>query len=239
MSASFPDMEKVGDAMARVASSEIMPLFENLASHEIDAKKSGEVVTVADTRAENRLAQELAEIYPDAAIIGEEEAAADPTTLKPLEGDGPIWIIDPLDGTRNFSEGEPCFAVIVAFCQGGRTLAGWIHNPLDGQTASARLGDGAWMDGKRLKVAQTGPPGQMHASMSKRRREKLADKIEPGDYPLRALRYGCIGIEYIDLTRGELHFAEYGLLKPWDHAAGLLMHAEAGGYAAITKEDSQ
>ena len=141
MSASFPDMEKVGDAMARVASSEIMPLFENLASHEIDAKKSGEVVTVADTRAENRLAQELAEIYPDAAIIGEEEAAADPTTLKPLEGDGPIWIIDPLDGTRNFSEGEPCFAVIVAFCQGGRTLAGWIHNPLDGQTASARLGD--------------------------------------------------------------------------------------------------
>jgi fructose-1,6-bisphosphatase/inositol monophosphatase family enzyme len=78
----------------------------------------------------------------------------------------------------------------------------------------------------------------MSGSLSRRRRERLAKRPDPETNPARALRYGCVGMEYVDLARGELHFAEYGILKPWDHAAGLLIHAEAGGYAAYTEDET-
>lgn len=234
----LPDMEKVSAVMAAVAAEEIMPLYGHLSAAQIDAKDSGEIVTAADLRAEQRLGEELNAIYPGAALIGEESVSADPSLAQPLAGDGPLWIIDPLDGTRNFANGKPCFAVIVAFCRAGRTLAGWIHNPLDGQTASARLGEGAWMGGQRLRVAPALPISEMSGSMSRWRRDKLAETIDPAGLPARALRYGCVGMEYVDLARGALHFAEYGILKPWDHAAGLLIHAEAGGYAAFAGDET-
>ncbi len=238
MSHPLPDMDKVSAVMAAVAKAEIMPLYERLSADQIDNKVSGEPVTEADIRAEQRLAEELSSLYPGAAVVGEEGVAADPKSAAPLDGDGPLWIVDPLDGTRNFAEGKPCFAVIIAFCRGGKTLAGWIHNPLDGQTAMAQIGEGAWMGGQRLRVAPAAPVGKMGASLSRRRREKLAERVAPAAYPSRALRYGCLGMEYVDLTRGALHFAEYGGLKPWDHAAGLLMHAEAGGFAAMAADEA-
>jgi fructose-1,6-bisphosphatase/inositol monophosphatase family enzyme len=52
------------------------------------------------------------------------------------------------------------------------------------------------------------------------------------------IRYRCVGREYTDLALGELHFAEYGMLKPWDHAAGILIHTEAGGYSSYTKDQT-
>ena len=75
-------------------------------------------------------------------------------------------------------------------------------------------------------------------SIHRRDAGELAERVAPAAYPSRALRYGCLGMEYVDLTRGALHFAEYGGLKPWDHAAGLLMHAEAGGFAAMAADEA-
>ena len=102
-------------------------------------------------------------------------------------------------------------------------------------TAWAALGEGAWMvedkDRRRLTVAAPAAVRDMGGSLGHR----LAKRMEGRNgAPARTVRYRCVGREYTDLARGGLHFARYGgRLKPWDHAAGVLIHREAGGHGAL------
>ena len=69
-----------------------------------------------------------------------------------------------------------------------------------------------------------------------RKRLTARGKTGDGEIPARMVRYRCVGQEYLDLARGRLHFARYGgQLKPWDHAAGVLLHREAGGFSALVE----
>lgn len=235
----LPDMDAVAALMRETAAAEILPFFEKLAAHQVSEKQSGEIVTEVDVKAEQRLTDGLQAIL-QAPVVGEEGAAADPTIEQRLNHNGPVWIVDPLDGTRNFAKGKKCFAIIIAFCRGGSTLAGWILDPVTGELAWARAGEGAWIEDTRLHVAAPAPIAGMRGSVGRRRREKLDRRAAAGDAvrPAEGLRYGCIGMEYMDLARGRLHFADYALLKPWDHAAGVLLHGEAGGHAALFDDGS-
>jgi fructose-1,6-bisphosphatase/inositol monophosphatase family enzyme len=78
----------------------------------------------------------------------------------------------------------------------------------------------------------------MTGSVSKRHFDRLNKRRPSPDIPGDMIRYRCVGREYTDLALGELHFAEYGMLKPWDHAAGILIHAEAGGFSAYTEDQT-
>ncbi|MBT5840575.1 MAG: inositol monophosphatase, partial [Rhodospirillaceae bacterium] len=126
-----------------------------------------------------------------------------------------------------------------AFVQNGSVDAGWIYDPVADDMMQAVRGGGV-RDGRGGILLGPPPPTTpvMRGSVGKRRREKL---IELGDdnVPRNMVRYRCVGREYMDLTRGNLDFAEYGSLKPWDHAAGVLFHAEAGGYAAFTADGAR
>ena len=153
-----------------------------------------------------------------------------------------MWLVDPLDGTNNFAHGKPCFAVIVALCQDGVTRAGWIHDPLGGLTAWSVAGEGAWIREagavRRLSAAAPAPMAKMEGSLGDSLRKRLTARGKTGDEetPARMVRYRCVGQEYLDLARGRLHFARYGVrLKPWDHAAGVLLHREAGGFGALVE----
>jgi fructose-1,6-bisphosphatase/inositol monophosphatase family enzyme len=238
----FPDSENVIRLMEDVAAREIVPRFRRLADHDIAEKNPGDLVTTADIEAERALARGLQPLVPESLVVGEEGAATDPTVLAALAGPRPVWLIDPLDGTNNFVRGEPRFAVIVALCQAGEVLAGWIHDPLGGLTAWALAGEGAWVreagGARRLRAAAPAPVARMEGSLGSGLRKRLTARRDAGEaeIPARMIRYRCVGHEYLELARGRLHFARYGgRLKPWDHAAGVLMHREAGGFGALVE----
>jgi fructose-1,6-bisphosphatase/inositol monophosphatase family enzyme len=231
---SLPDADRVARLLEDAAAAEIMPRFKRLAAGDIREKAPGELVTIADEAVEARLSPLLTALLPDSIVIGEEAAAADHTLFDHLLGDRPVWIVDPVDGTGNFAEGRPAFALIVALVVGGRTRAGWIHEPMAGRTATAAAGEGAWIGGRRLRVAA--PPGDLGdlagvLLAGRYGSRQLQRNIEERRGRVRALRsLRSAGLEYLRLATGEMHFSLFTKLMPWDHAAGVLLHAEAGGY---------
>ncbi len=236
-----PDPETVQNIIRETAETEILPRFQNLSADDISEKAPGDLVTIADTEAEKALSQRLTDLLPGSLVIGEEGVAANPQVLNRLAQDKPVWIIDPVDGTRNFAHGTPCFAVIVSLVQNGQTMAGWIHDPIANTTLYAALGEGAWEASQRLQLVQNKPLAQMAGSLKRSQRHQLAERQSKGEAGLPSIvkRYRCVGREYMDLARGELGFAAYGgQLKPWDHAAGILIYREAGGFEAMADTGS-
>jgi fructose-1,6-bisphosphatase/inositol monophosphatase family enzyme len=230
------DMDRVAAAIAEVAATEVMPRFMKLAAGDIREKAPGDVVTVADEAAEAALAPRLLELRSGSVVLGEEAAAADPGLIERLSAEAPVWVIDPVDGTANFAAGRPLFAVMVALVENGMTRAGWIHDPVAGRTASASRGEGAWLDGKRLRVSR--PPAETSAMRGPLLagffgQPELGRRIQSRRGRVTAVNtLRCAGHEYMRLAAGELDFALFTKLMPWDHAPGVLLHAEAGGHAA-------
>lgn len=238
-----PDADKVIAIIRRVAAAEIMPRFGKLGPDEISEKLGPkDLVTIADTLAEHALAEALTQLRPGSVVVGEEAADADPDSLQALAGDAPVWLIDPVDGTNNFVRGVACFAVIVGYCVDGDIRAGWIYDPIADATIWAKEGEGAWLDTaaerRRLRLPAPKAVAQMTGSLGHRWSKRLKERLKAGiglSVP-RFVRYGCTGREYMDLASGRLDFAAYTRLKPWDHAAGVLIYREAGGIAQITHD---
>jgi fructose-1,6-bisphosphatase/inositol monophosphatase family enzyme len=232
----LPDPQRVTDIMRSVARDVVLPRFRSLASHEVSEKAPGDLVTVADVEAEAHLAKQLMALLPGSVVVGEEDYERNPAVLAAFDGTDPVWVVDPVDGTYNFAHGVPCFAMIVGLCRDGETLAGWIHDPVVDRTAWTIKGEGAWLGGKRLAVGHPSSRAECVGSLGNRMRAKLDEMRSAGnaEVPGKLVRYRCVGQEYIDLASGKMHFARYaGRLKPWDHAAGVLMHAEAGGFSQL------
>lgn len=221
------DADQVTQIIREAAETEILPRWRTLGAHQIREKGPGNLVTEADVEAERVLTRRLTELLPGSLVVGEEAVAGDPDLLSVLDGDAWVWIIDPVDGTNNFAHHRPVFGVIVALVQKGRTVAGWIHHPLDNRTATVEAGQGAWMDGQRLRTASPVPLEEMAGSLGYRRNALLASRVRT------VARAGCVAHDYTELASGRLHFAHYTRLSPWDHAAGVLLVEEAGGYVAM------
>lgn len=230
----LPDIDRVSAIISEAAEAEILPRFRHLDSADIREKGPGDLVTVADEAMEKHLTERLTRLVPGSVVIGEEAVAADSRVLGRVFEDSPAWIVDPVDGTSNFASGKPVFGVIVAFVRNGETLAGWIHDPCGGRTATAVRGEGAWLDGTRLRVAPPAPIPQMRGAMSVRFFERaVRDHLERQVSQLgEAFSLHCAAHEYLTLLSGSSHFSLYRKIMPWDHAAGVLMHAEGGGYHA-------
>ena len=230
-----PDIDAVARLVEDIAAAEIMPRFARLRAEEVRDKGRGDLVTVADEAAEARLAAALTALVPGSTALGEEAAAADPGLLRRLGQDAPVWVIDPIDGTANFAEGLARFVVMVAYVRRGGVLAAWIHDPVAGATAAASAGEGAWLGDRRLRVA---PPPEILTDMSGTLlagfygRRDLGRRLQARGRELRTRRsLRCAGLEYLRLAKGEMHFSLFTRLMPWDHAPGVLIHAEAGGHA--------
>ena len=233
----IPDILAVGDLMRAVAASEVLTRFRNLKPDQINEKDFGELVTVADLRAEEILERELRALVPGSKVIGEEMVSRDISILDAHSTTDPLWIIDPIDGTQNFADGKSCFAMIIAYVHKGETLAGWIHEPYTNALVWAAKGQGAWEKGIRLQITNRTDVSEFRGSLNKSARERLNRRqIEENlEIPKDMTRYHCVGAEYADLARGNLQFAHYmGNIKPWDHAAGILIHSEAGGYSGYS-----
>ena len=155
-----PDTGTVTKLIRTVVAEEVVPRFEKLAHGDVREKAPGDYVTIADIETERRLTEELTRLLPGSVVIGEEAAAADPAILGLLAEDAPVWVIDPVDGTWNFSEGRRHFATMVALVRAEQIEAAWIHDPLGGDTAVAEAGAGAWIGDRRLTVAEPTAAGR-------------------------------------------------------------------------------
>jgi fructose-1,6-bisphosphatase/inositol monophosphatase family enzyme len=228
-------MDTVGRIMREAADTVIMPRFRRLGSGEVEEKSPGDHVTVADREAERLIAGRLRDLVPGSTVIGEELASERPDVLNSLSV-GPVWLVDPLDGTTNFVEGSPVFAVMVAFLQDGETRAGWILQPGEDRLLVAERGSGAFVDGRPLRVGSE--PVEAHglrgAALNRFMPADVRAAVEARRGAVREMLPGlrCSGFEYPSIAFGEEHFAVFWRTLPWDHAPGAVILSEAGGEVA-------
>ncbi|HLJ64328.1 MAG TPA: inositol monophosphatase [Stellaceae bacterium] len=228
------DPELIAELIREVAAAEILPRFGTLAAAEIHEKAPGQLVTSADIAAEKRLTARLKE-HGQGLVIGEEACADDPGLLDHLGGGTPVWVIDPIDGTRNFAAGRPGFGVILALIEGGMTRAGFLYDPLSDVLISALAGGGAWLNGQRLRLDRERPlSGTIGSAYGPAPSGQRAATLLTASGRIAGLRnHGCSALEYIDIARGASHFSLHSRSLAWDHAAGLLATIEAGGVAGF------
>lgn len=233
----IPDLDHVADVIREVAERELVPQFATLSADEIGEKSPGDFVTVVDLAMERALAKALVPLLPGSLVVGEEAVHDDRGILALLEGDAPVWVLDPLDGTGNFAQGLPIVAVIVALVIKGETVAGWIYDPLSKRMAIAGKGDGAFMGSRRLKVQRPLEDRALNGSVYGRfvRMSQPYQRIwGRGRGKLgNVFNTRCVGQEYLARLMGRMNFGVYTRMKPWDHAAGILLHQEAGGVARM------
>lgn len=223
------DPDAVAALLREVAASEVLPRFRNLAKTDVHAKTSAQdLVTLADLEAERVLTTRLPALLPGSVVVGEEAAYADPSVMERFGGETPVWVIDPVDGTANFSAGRPTFAMIVALVDRGQTIAGWILDPLHDRMAQAARGAGAWLGDARIRAHPAeGPLSSWQGCAYGPRAKALKGRVG------RLLRLGSAAHSYLRLLDQRAQFAAFSRLKPWDHAAGVLMWQEAGGIARL------
>ncbi|TQE33469.1 inositol monophosphatase [Streptomyces ipomoeae] len=223
----------VEEAIRKAAAAEIMPRFRQLAAHEVDQKNGPhDLVTDADRKAELHLTEALAELLPGSVVVGEEAVHANPASYDAIRGEAPVWIVDPVDGTRPFVRGEPGFCTLVALAQSGVLRASWTYAPALDRLAVAIRGQGATLDGEPLRAGSPEPGRDLEVATShpdyttEEQKEALLGLWTEGVAP-RAC--GSAGLEYLAVARGRLDATAFSWEAAWDHAAGLLLVEEAGG----------
>lgn len=223
---------EIRDLLRFAAQRSILPRFQALASHEIEMKGEDDPVTVVDREVESFLTDALTKLAPGVAVVGEEAVAEDESVLEKLSE--ACWIIDPLDGTTNFTEGKEPFGTIIALADGGRAVAGWLYDPNTDRLCHARAGEGAFVNGDKIAAKTTGrePPVTAVSRIFLTAEEiamveaKLAPHYTLVDIPR------CAAEQYPRLALGENDISSFKRTLPWDHAAGVLWLNEAGGKAA-------
>lgn len=223
--------DAVTAAIRTVAEEEVVARFRRLAEGDVSEKTGPlDLVTIADRRAEERLTKELGALLPGSVVVGEEAVGADPGVLERIRGEAPVWIVDPVDGTSNFVAGKPEFGTLVALARGGEVFASWTYVPRLGLLATARRGQGAYVNGERVRTAVGGDvlrvATSQYAYLDAQERRGMDGLGIDGVLPRPC---SCAGLDYLELARGELDAVAFTWEHPWDHAAGLLLVTEAGG----------
>jgi myo-inositol-1(or 4)-monophosphatase len=205
---------------------------------EVAASKTApeDIVTFADRESEELIRSLLAEARPNDGFFGEEGEASAGTS-------GLTWVVDPIDGTVNYLYDIPAYAVSIAVVEGDpdpntwRALAGAVANPAADELYTASSGGGSFLGSRRLAVT-SGTPLSIALvgtgfSYDSERRVKQADAVSHLIRHVRDIRrIGSAALDLCGVASGRLDaYYEKGL-KPWDHAAGALVAAEAGARVA-------
>lgn len=235
------DNGELAEILKAAARAEILPRFRRLGAADI-ATKSGpdDLVTEADTRAEIRITAALRDLLPGALIVGEESVSEDATLLDGLGTAELSAIIDPVDGTWNFSRGLALFGMILALGERGRVTHGLLYDPLLDDRIEAHE-DGpcelVTSDGGRrvLSTSEISDPARMNLyvplTLLPADRQHAVAAAFPGFGRVTSLRCSCH--EYRLIAQGHAEAALAAVLNPWDHAAGALAVTRAGGVARM------
>ncbi|QMT31137.1 inositol monophosphatase family protein [Alysiella filiformis] len=226
---------QLNEIIATVAQAEIVPRFLNAKSQ---IKSDGSLLSEADLAMQAQLAFRLPEII-NAPVLGEEMSPEQQKHLWQHNQSG-LWIIDPIDGTTNFLNGLPHFAVSVAFVQQGVPQLGVIHNPISQETFYASQGGGAFLNGQKLPLRQSSPRLQdavAGVEVKRLRSGNLSTRIHTLS-PIRSIRsLGSSTLDWCYLAAGRYDVYVHGGQNLWDYAAGALIFTEAGGKLATLEGD--
>lgn len=249
----LPDLATVCTLLRSAARTEILPRAQ---APDPRLKADGTWITDADLAMQARVQRELASLWPHIPLLGEEMSAEEQQRLMKEEAaatapsrggdnpsreqrslgaaspDGPgLWVLDPLDGTTNFSAGLPVFGPSLAWIQGGKVRLGVVVDVMRDEVFSAALGAGAFLNGQPLRVpATTVPLAKAIACIDfKRLPAPLATRlaIHPPYSSQRSI--GSVALDWCWVAAGRFHLYLHGSQGLWDFAAGSLILSEAGG----------
>ncbi len=209
---------------AAQAAGAILSRYFETTDYEREVKDDASFVTKADKEAEAAVVSLIRANHPEHGILGEEGGSANPDSEYQ-------WIIDPLDGTSNFINGIPIFAVSIALVHNQVPIIGVVYNPITRSLSVAEQGKGTTYNGKPVCVSDKTPDdGMVTFGMSKDERIRTRKLFANTDQHIKSARVlGSAACELSFVSRGGTEaFVSLGL-KPWDYAAGALLVLEAGG----------
>ncbi|RBP83425.1 inositol monophosphatase [Marinomonas rhizomae] len=244
-----PTQARLINIVRRAGQEIVMPSFRQLSAADVDTKSSlTDLVTIADKASEAFITTEIQQAFPGWAIVGEEAVAEDPSTTDKIATAQTCVIIDPIDGTWNYAHGSPEFGLILAVVVKGVTRFGLLYDPVNDDWIYANLGEGAFfqrtaMDEKGKHQTPAQAPLALRLNDTT---ETDLDKLfgimsvnsytgqKKQDFALKASRFVRINNlpscpAYRQIAQGHFHFSLTYKMLPWDHAAGVLVHTEAGG----------
>ena len=234
-------MKKVVAVIQETAAEIILPRFKALTTEQIKEKSGpGDLVTIADIEAEEKLSKAFKKLVVGSEVVGEETTSKKPETINLLASEPLVWVIDPIDGTKNFTKGNPLFCVMVCLVRFGTPVLAVIFDPLNKRYIAAEEGSGSWLhktttsSAEKLKVKEVVKLDQLSGFLSLggfRDRSTRDEMRKLGNQIFKSYdNLGCSGHEYVQLVMDEKHFTINYRTLPWDHLPGSLIHLEAGGY---------
>jgi fructose-1,6-bisphosphatase/inositol monophosphatase family enzyme len=198
-----------------------------LTEKKVSFKGWADIVTDVDLESEKTILALLTSEFPQFSILSEE---SDPVT----NDSAYTWVVDPIDGTRNFAEGIPHFCVVVALAKGSEVVAGVTYDPMKDDMFTAELGQGAFLNGTRMSVStREGVPESIlgfdlgYVDENAGLALDMVRALWPRVQGIRLMGSAALGLAYAAAGRLDLYF--HHLLSPWDVASGLLLVREAGG----------
>lgn len=231
---SMQPMLNIAEKAAIAAGKHIMTQADRLDRVKIQAKGYNDLVTDVDLKSQQIIVETILKAYPQHHILAEETDSQDPFQIVCQDKDY-LWIIDPLDGTINFSHGFPVYNVSIALMHRGKLQVAVIYDPVKNELFTAMRGKGAQLNQKRIRVSTTKKMGMA-----------LIGTGFPFKYPEYQATYlqgfancmaksagirraGAAALDLAYVACGRLDgFWEFGL-QPWDMAAGMLLIMESGG----------
>ena len=226
----------IADLVCSVAEEEVLSRFLKVGAN---FKTDGSLLTEADLAAQKAFVYKLPQII-NAPVLGEEMIEYEQRALWQQHAQTGLWIVDPVDGTNNFLNGIPHFALSVAFIREGKPEYAVTYDPIKKECFSAKAGEGAWLNQERLPIKQH--------QKTLRQAMLVADNryVRPGRLlgRLHALRpfgsqrtTGCCTLDWAYIAAGRFDITVSSAQKLWDYAAGALILQEAGGFIATQEGD--
>jgi len=211
--------------------------FGEIENLQVSSKGPGDFVSSADKRTEKIIIEELQKAHPDYGIITEETGIINKSNTKNR------WIIDPIDGTMNFLNGVPQFAISVGYEENGEIVCGVIFNPIMNEMFCAEKGNGAYLNNSRIRVSNkqkikdallvTGGP----KVDSKIKNKIFSEYISVSNNVSNVRKFGSAALDMAYVSCGRFDGYWQRELNYWDVAAGLVILKEAGGFVDFFEDD--
>ena len=221
------------------ASRSLIRDFGEIENLQVSTKAPGDFVTSADKRTEEILINELQKAHPDYGIVTEESGIINKRNINNR------WIIDPIDGTLNFLNSVPQFAISVAYEENGEILCGVIFNPITNEMFCAEKGNGAYLNNSRIRVSKkkkvqdsllvTGGPKQT----SNMKKKIFSEYIKISNHSSNVRKFGSAALDMAYVACGRFDGYWQREINLWDVAAGIVIVKEAGGFVDFFEEDTK
>ena len=231
-----PHINIISKACMKAARSLIRD-FGEIENLQVSLKAPGDFVSSADKRTEKIIVSELQKAHPEYGIITEESGIINKNNIKNR------WIVDPIDGTMNFLNGIPQFAISIGYEEEREIKCGVIFNPVTNEMFCAEKGNGAYLNNSRIRVSKkkqiqdsllvTGGPKQT----SKIKNQIFLEYSEVSKKVSNVRKFGSAALDMAYVACGRFDGYWQRELNYWDVAAGIVIVKEAGGFVDFFEED--